>query len=301
MTPARDGFKAARSPQREAARLGKPRKLSDVGAMTPRQMLLAAFSCAALALPLPARALDVIAGEILPGWRLDDGTHMAGLRLTLAPGWKTYWRAPGDAGIPPRFDWSGSENLRAVEIAWPMPQIFDQNGMRSIVYEGEVVLPLHVRPLREGAPIRLDARVELGVCEDICVPTSLGVAEVLPEDASRPDPAIAAALAARPLSAAEAGVRRVACTIVPGARGLRLTAEIEMPRAGRTGAAVIEAGDPEIWVSEPDIARISPDRLTATSVLEHMEGGDFALDRGALRITLLGSGTAVDIRGCPAK
>lgn len=264
-------------------------------------MLLAALSCAALALPLPARALDVIAGEILPGWRLADGTHMAGLRLTLAPGWKTYWRAPGDAGIPPRFDWSGSENLRAVEIAWPMPQIFDQNGMRSIVYAGEVVLPLHVRPLREGAPVRLDAEVELGVCEDICIPAALSVAGTLPAEVSRPDPAIAAALAARPLSAAEAGVRRVTCSVAPSERGLHLTAVIEMPRAGRTAAAVIEAGDPEIWVGEPDLDGASPDRLTATTVLEHMEGGAFALDRGALRITLLGSGTAVDIKGCPAE
>jgi DsbC/DsbD-like thiol-disulfide interchange protein len=301
MTPAWGGFKAARSPQRDAPRLGKPRALRDARAMTPRQTLLAALCCAALALPQTARALDVIAGEILPGWRLADGSHMAGLRLTLAPGWKTYWRAPGDAGIPPRFDWNGSQNLRAVEIAWPVPQIFDQNGMRSIVYADEVVLPLHVHPLRAGAPVRLDAEIELGVCEDICIPAALDVGGLLPADVSRPDPAIAAALAARPLSAAEAGVRRVACSVAPGARGLRLTAEIEMPRAGRTAAAVIETGDPEVWVSEPDLDRVSSDRLAATSVLEHMEGGAFALDRGALRITLLGAGVAVDIQGCPAK
>ena len=62
---------------------------------------------------------EVVSASVLTGWRMENGHHMAALRITLAPGWKTYWRAPGEAGIPPRFDWTGSDNLSAVTVHWP--------------------------------------------------------------------------------------------------------------------------------------------------------------------------------------
>ncbi|MCX8508161.1 MAG: protein-disulfide reductase DsbD family protein, partial [Rhodobacteraceae bacterium] len=83
--------------------------------MTYRLIPLLLSAVLALAAPL-AQAQPVpdnlLKAEILPGWRTESGSQMAALRLTMAPGWKTYWRAPGDAGIPPRFDWTGSANLK---------------------------------------------------------------------------------------------------------------------------------------------------------------------------------------------
>lgn len=285
---------------------GSPERDLDSRALWPMSVpmlsrTLALFGAlAALAAPFAARAEmveDVVAARILPGWRLADGTHLAGLEFTLAEGWKTYWRAPGDAGIPPGFDWSGSGNLAGVAISWPVPEIFDQNGMRSIVYADRVVLPLHVRPAREGADVRLSARIALGVCEDICIPAEVEVSGRLPADARRPDPAIAAALAARPLSAEEAGVTSVRCAVAPEDEGLGLRVEVEMPGAAGVDAAVIETADPELWVSEPVLAA-EAGRLTVTSRLVHVEERAFALDRSGVRVTLLKSGTGVDIRGC---
>ena len=78
-----------------------------------RMTLLAAL----LASPAVATTQDdVLAGTLLPGWQIEGGGQMAALQLTLAPGWKTYWRSPGDAGIPPSFDWSGSQNVKSVRI-----------------------------------------------------------------------------------------------------------------------------------------------------------------------------------------
>ena len=266
--------------------------------VSSRLLTFGALAAATLAAAPPARALDVVSGEILPGWRRADGAHLAGLRLTLDPGWKTYWRAPGDAGIPPEFDWSGSRNLGGVQIAWPVPEVFDQNGMRSIVYSDEVVLPLRVTPARAGEAVTLSAEISLGVCEDICVPAEIAVEGTLPASGGAPDPAIAAALAARPLDAAEAGVTGVDCTVTGGAHGLTLRAEVALPGAEATTAAVIEPGAPEIWASEPDLAHPAPGRVVATSDLAHRDGGAFALERSAVRLTLLAPGRAVDIRGC---
>src|SRR6056297_1475100 len=118
-------------------------------------------------------AADLVEARILTGWRDADGRHVAALHLELQDGWKTYWRAPGDAGIPPRFDWSGSGNLARVALHWPAPKVFDSYGLRTVGYDGALVLPMELTPRRPGAPITLNARMELGICETICVPAEL--------------------------------------------------------------------------------------------------------------------------------
>ena len=81
---------------------------------------------------------DVVRVEVLDGGSAPNGTHRAAIRFTLAEGWKTYWRAPGDAGIPPEFSWRGSRNVGATRIMWPTPKVFDQNGMRSVATAEEI-------------------------------------------------------------------------------------------------------------------------------------------------------------------
>jgi DsbC/DsbD-like thiol-disulfide interchange protein len=246
----------------------------------------------------PAQVPDqMVRAELLSGWRMDGGDHMAALRLTLAPGWKTYWRAPGDGGIPPQFDWSGSENLRGVSVSWPVPEVFHLNGMRSVGYSEVVTIPLRFVPHRAGDPIVVDGRIEIGVCEEICVPVSLVVGADLPPDAAAHDPRIAAALADRPMTADEAGVGAVDCAIEPIDDGLRLTATLTMPALGPDEAAVVEVADAPIWVSEPEVAR-SGNRLRAVADLVPPEAAPFALARDALRVTVIAGGRAVEIEGC---
>jgi suppressor for copper-sensitivity B len=97
-------------------------------------------------------------------------TLRLGLEFRLAPGWKIYWRAPGDAGLPPRLDWAGSRNLAAAEIAWPAPRRFSAYGLETIGYEDAVVLPITARLEQQGAPLSLRAAVEYLTCKDICIP-----------------------------------------------------------------------------------------------------------------------------------
>ncbi|MFU8777594.1 MAG: protein-disulfide reductase DsbD domain-containing protein, partial [Roseovarius sp.] len=122
---------------------------------------------------------DVVAVSILNGWQMADGSHMAALKFELAEGWKTYWRAPGEAGIPPQFDWRGSGNLAQAAPEWPTPKQTVTNGMRTIGYEHVLVLPLRVTPERAGQPVTLSVDMEIGVCSDICVPVSLTVTQAL--------------------------------------------------------------------------------------------------------------------------
>ena len=234
--------------------------------------------------------------EILPGWELQNGNLMVGFQFTLACGWKTYWRAPGDGGIPPLFGWSGSQNVAAVRFHWPVPEVFDQSGMRSIGYSDQVILPVEIIRDEAGPLTHLAGQVEIGVCESVCVPVQLGFDMALPEGDHR-HPAIVSALIDRPMTSNEAGVGTVRCDIAPTGRGMEITATLGLPSIGAREEVVIETGDPMIWVSEPEAQR-SGDTLLARAEMIHVDGGGVTIDRSAMRFTVLADGRAVDIRGC---
>lgn len=239
----------------------------------------------------------ILDATLLQGWRLPDGSHMAAVRLDLQPGWHTYWRAPGDAGIPPTFDMTGSGNLKTAQVIWPRPEVYRANGLRSIVYLDQVVLPLKVIPKRKGANITLTAEINIGICKDICIPQTLNISATLPATHKKPDPRIAASLMDVPFSGKEAGVKNVTCSISPSKDGIHLTTSFTLPRVGKREAVAIETANPLLWVAEPDIAR-KGNQVTARTEIQHVEGAAFMINRSGIRITVLGETKAVDIRGC---
>lgn len=252
---------------------------------------------APVALPASAGGVDdFVRIEILDGGMTARGTFLGAIRMTLADGWKTYWRAPGEAGIPPSFDWRGSRNVGELSITWPAPHVFEQSGLRSIGYKDQLVLPIEITPAKAGRPVHLKGEMDFGVCKDICVPASMGIDHTLNADAPR-NPAIAAALAQRPYSASEAGVRSATCRLTPTRDGMQIEAEITLPPAGGSELAVFEPGDPNLWATEARTRR-QGDTLYAQSEILNASGGAFALDRSQMRITVLGSKHAVDIQGC---
>ncbi|WP_298920584.1 protein-disulfide reductase DsbD domain-containing protein [uncultured Roseobacter sp.] len=252
---------------------------------------------------LPGLAQDrfdlPVSAELLPGWVQADGSRVAAVRLSLEPGWKTYWRTPGDAGIPPQFNWSGSKNMKSVQVAWPTPKVFDQNGLRSIGYADELVIPFTLEPKKTGKPMRVKLVMDIGICADICIPHTVSFDETLRHSGSKPTPAIAAALAQRPFSAKEAGVAAATCRMEPTTDGLRIEARVTVPSTGGNEVVIIEPGSGEIWVSEAETQRTGRE-IVGVSEMIHVNGGTIALDRSAIRLTVLGNNHAVDIQGCTA-
>lgn len=240
----------------------------------------------------------IVSADILPGWQVADGRRMAAIRLRLAPGWKTYWRHPGEAGLPPRFDWSGSANLRAVRLIWPAPGIFLTSGLRTIGYHDELVLPIEVTPEDPAAPIALAVEMDLGICSNICVPARVDLAGIIHRD-GRHDPVIEAALRARPETAEQAGLSRLACRVEPIRDGLHLVAEMTLPARGADEMVAIEPGDPAIWTSDVRTVRRG-DTLQAAVDLVPPAGAPFVLRRSDLVLTVISDRGAVEIRGCPA-
>jgi suppressor for copper-sensitivity B len=109
-----------------------------------------------------------------------------GLEFAMEPGWKIYWRTPGDAGYPPRLDWTGSANLAAASVQWPAPERFSLFGLETAGYGGSVVLPVLARPAVAGAAMQLTLHVEFLTCKDICVPLEATLALDLPAGPGSP-------------------------------------------------------------------------------------------------------------------
>lgn len=257
------------------------------------------LAAALLAAAAPAAAevpAHVASAGILPGWREGTGEHIAAVRISLAPGWKTYWRSPGDAGIPPVFDWTGSGNLAEATPVFPVPHVFYQNGVRSVGYKGEVVIPLMVRPARSDAPVSLSGTLEIGVCEEVCIPVRFDLSGELPP-AGAYDAAIGDALDSQPISASAAGVTSVTCSVEPISDGIRVTARIAMPPIGGGEVAVLEMPDPAVWISEADMAR-DGGVLVAVADMVPPSGKPFLVDRSELRITVLSGDRGIEINGC---
>ncbi|MGR3291306.1 MAG: protein-disulfide reductase DsbD domain-containing protein [Paracoccaceae bacterium] len=242
---------------------------------------------------------DVAKVTILPGWRTPQGTHMAAIQISLADGWKTYWRSAGESGIKPRFDWSGSINLSGVEIHWPIPTVFDPDGSRSYGYKGVVTIPIELTPRQaNGGPIQIRGQMEIGVCEDICVPMTVSLRVDLPQSGA-PVAAIIASLAQRPTSAVKAGVRSVTCDIQPISDGLRVSATINLPNQGGREIVVFELPDQSIWIDESKSSREGR-YLTAITEFVPASGTPFLLSRSDIRMTVFGKNGVVDIQGCTA-
>jgi DsbC/DsbD-like thiol-disulfide interchange protein len=93
----------------------------------------------------------------------------AGVQIKLQPGWKTYWRYPGDSGVPAVFDFSRSENIESIDVLWPEPEHFTDGASYAVGYRDGVVLPLRVVPLDEKKPVTLHLYLDYAVCENLCM------------------------------------------------------------------------------------------------------------------------------------
>ncbi|HZU89841.1 MAG TPA: protein-disulfide reductase DsbD domain-containing protein, partial [Stellaceae bacterium] len=183
----------------------------------------------------------------------------AGIEIRVAPGWHTYWRSPGDAGVAPRIDWRGSQNLARATLAWPAPRRFSLMGLDTIGYDGDVVLPVQVTLTRPGQPARLRAALDYAVCAEICVPYHAALALALPAGPARtgPEAPLIARFAARvpKPAAADIALRRAVFDDSGGRLELRLVlAGTGPPFAGPDlfveGAAGVSFGRPAVELAD---------------------------------------------------
>ena len=145
--------------------------------------LISSVLCAAILAIGPAQAASAspdaspwaddnyAAARLISGSSKDASKRLrAGIEIKMPPGWHTYWRYPGDSGMPPSFDFTGSKNLASVKVLYPVPRLMTDETGQTLGYTGDVVLPLRVTPREPGKPVALRLKLEYAVCEKVCVP-----------------------------------------------------------------------------------------------------------------------------------
>jgi DsbC/DsbD-like thiol-disulfide interchange protein len=194
---------------------------------------LAALAAVPRAAPADAADASIWDGDARAAMRLvagSAGTALhAGIELRLGTGWKTYWRYPFDSGVPPRFDFSKSTNVKSVAVRWPAPHRFtDENGA-SIGYKGDVLFPLDIVPADPKQPAMLRVTLEYAICEKLCIP-AVGAATLAVPTPSSFDRALAAATSHVPRETALGGTGALAVRSVRHEPGTsRIVVDVAAP------------------------------------------------------------------------
>jgi DsbC/DsbD-like thiol-disulfide interchange protein len=241
-------------------------------------------------------AARLIAGAAQAG---QGGTiHRAGVELRLAPGWKTYWRYPGDSGVPPHFDFSGSDNVANVTVLWPAPRRLAGGEDVTIGYKDSVIFPLRVTPQDAARPVTLRLKLDYAICEKLCIPVNAEIALALSGRAGAHEARLAAAEAAVPRAAGtgqEGEVSILAVRHDTAASPARVLVDVKAP----PGAT------PELFAEGPSPAWSLPVPQPVEGAPEGAQRFAFALDglppgasaKGAdLTLTAAAAGRAVETR-----
>ena len=152
---------------------------------------MAVLALALLALSGPAMA-DPFASNWAPSLKSEarliaDGSGQAGFQIELSPGSITYWRDPGDAGVPPTFDFSRSTNVASAEVDFPAPgRIAESDGSEAFGYQRGVVFPIRVQAADPSRPVTLALDANYAVCEKICLPARAALELNLPKGVATP-------------------------------------------------------------------------------------------------------------------
>ena len=222
----------------------------------------------------------------------------AGLDILLAPGWKTYWRYPGDSGVPPSFDFSGSRNVNSVTVLWPAPQRMKDGGGQSIGYDRGVIMPLRVMPKDPNRSVILDLKLSYAVCEKLCIPAEAKARLKLVSTESSHEAALAAAEARVPKPAELGGKDSLAIRSVRREQGgsrPRVVVEVAAPKDAAIDLFA-EGPTPEWALPLPEPAGSpAPGVRQFAFELDGLPAG--AKPKGAeLTLTLVGEADAIEVK-----
>jgi DsbC/DsbD-like thiol-disulfide interchange protein len=221
----------------------------------------------------------------------------AGVEIRLEPGWKTYWRYPGDSGVPPRFDFDRSDNVASVSVRWPAPHGFADADGHSIGYSGSVIFPLQVTPRDATRPVMLRLHLDYAVCEKLCVPVEAKAELMLFGTATAYDKAVAGAEARVPRpaqlgDAAPLSIRQVRREA--DYKYARILVDVAAP-AGRTVELFVEGPTPDWALPLPQPVDGAPAGITRFAFDLAGLPSDIKADGAALALTAVAGDDAIEV------
>jgi DsbC/DsbD-like thiol-disulfide interchange protein len=260
----------------------------------------------AVTLSVACMAIEVRAGDSSP-WQHDahsavrllagsrsGAVLLGGIAIQLEPGWHTYWRTPGDSGVPPRFNFSKSDNVEAVAVLYPVPQKFDDGaGGTSLGYTHKVVLPLRITAKDANKPVTLRAEINYAVCEKICIPVEANAELAFASVASTEDGNLSEALNSVPKPANIGDSNPLTIRDVKREGKVNVLVDVTAPE-GKDVSLFAEGPTPDWALPVPKLLDASPPGVKRFSFdLDGLPPGA-SPDGAALKLTLVGGDKAYE-------
>lgn len=229
----------------------------------------------------------VLAGRVDPS---ANGKVYLGVEIQMPPGWKTYWRMPGEAGgVPPEFDWSQSNNLKSANVLYPAPRRLTDKSGSVIGYQDTVLFPVELTAQDASKPIHIKLTASYGVCKELCIPAEAALEVMVPHDADH-SPSIAEAVTMVPRKQPDESKDPVLKTWRVENQGASSYLQFDVTDPG----ADVEPGD--AFAEAPDGAYLPLPKQTSSSKgvtsyqLDLADAGGIAALKGKpLTLTLVGA------------
>lgn len=222
----------------------------------------------------------------------DGSTYLAAVEISLAPGFLTYWRVPGEAGVPPVFDWSDSQNVGDVKVDWPAPQRIREADSIVYAFHNKVTIPVRISPLKPGK-VSLKLSLQYGVCKDICIPaTANAVIELGGTDAGKDAAAVQRAI--RSLPKVIPAQSDAPLTVLAG-QGLKEKGEALISvRAPRGEKPELFADGQEGWLFTVSEGQPGPDEGTWSFLVKAEETPKKPYDYTPVRLTITAGDQSIE-------
>lgn len=130
--------------------------------------VVGAVSCSRAKGPDEAQPLSLVTAQ---AHAVAGDSFTVGVRIRIPDGWHAYWINPGDAGEPSRFEWDVPAGVSLTPLPWPVPDIYEYDGLISYGYESEVIIPFQLSVAPDAGPVTgIVCRARWMICKDICLP-----------------------------------------------------------------------------------------------------------------------------------
>src|SRR6478735_1431147 len=261
---------------------------------------------AAVTLSIVCAAMEVRAEDSSP-WQRDahsavrllagsrsGAVLLGGISIQLQPGWHTYWRTPGDSGVPPHFDFSKSDNVEAVTVMWPAPIKFDDGaGGTALGYKQQVTLPLRIVPKSADKPVTLRADINYAVCDKLCIPVEASAELAFASVASTEDSNLSEALNTVPKPATVGDPNQLTIRDVKREGKANVLVDVSAPD-GKEVSLFVEGPTPDWALPVPKLLEHSPPGVKRFAFeLDGLPPGA-SPDGAALKLTLVGGDRAYE-------
>jgi len=225
-----------------------------------------------------------------------EGKLDTAIEIELAPGWKTYWRTPGDAGIAPRFDFSGSVNIVAPVVRFPVPERFDDGFNVTNVFADRLVLPVEVGVADPAVPSDLRLSLDLGVCDEVCIPVHLE-AELAVSPGETDDEAAAIVTAARKSLAGPPVAGSFAIDRISRAGGTdrRPVFEVAATIPDAERATIFVEGPADWSATVPELISVDGSHALYRVAFSRL-GAETPIEGSAFVVTIVSDGRAIEQR-----